>query len=171
MSRHADLARVKSGMIRRLAEWWLGFPGPPDRADFDPLQWKRELPYLLIAEGCAHPRAGEKLRIRYRLVGSACVYAAGFDFTGRYLDDMQTPHSPEDWRGHYEAARASARPVYGEAAVPTFHGQPFAYEFGILPLTAGGGEIRQFLGIEDFGRLQPRLQSTLLDLTLHKASE
>lgn len=169
MSGHADLARVKSGMIRALAEWWLGFPGPPDRADFDPLQWKRQLPFLLIAEGSGGK--GDPLRIRYRLVGSACVYAAGFDFTGRYLDEMQSPQSTEDWLGHYRAALESRRPFYGEAKVPTLHGQPYPYEFAIFPLTAGGREIRQFLGIEDFGRLQPRLQSTLLDLTLRRASE
>lgn len=167
MPRHASIETVQSDKIRQLARWWVGAGngrGLPDRADFDPAQWKPLLPYILLSEG-----GGDPFRVRYRLVGTAVVYVAGFDFTGQFLDVMLASDAEEDWIGNYRMAYETARPVYGVTTVPTLHGDPFDYWFGIFPVSLGGKDVVQFISLEDYGALQPRVQSTLLDLTIRRA--
>ena len=164
MPRMADIDRLTSQMVRRLNDWWHA-PSPgrdmPDRAEFDPVQWKPLLPNIMLAE-CSNP----PFRIRFRVVGSAVVYVAGFDFTGSYLDEALSPDASEIWPDHYRHAHDCRVPVLGTATVATLEGDPFHYDFGIFPMTHGGTEVRQFIAIEDYGRLQPRVQSTLMDLTI-----
>jgi hypothetical protein len=167
MPRHASIETVESDRIRQFARWWLGARNGrdlPSRSDFDPAQWKPLLPYLLVAE--AHTRP---FRVRYRLVGTAVVYVAGFDFTWQFLDDMLAGDAAEPWVENYRVAYESRGPVYGTTSVPTLHGDLFHYSYAIFPLGMGGEEVAQFVSIEDYGNLQPRVQSTLLDLTIPRA--
>jgi hypothetical protein len=170
MPRLGQNEAVQSERVRRLGGWWETARGGrdlPDRRAFDPTQWKYLLPYLLLSEV-----TGPGFRVRYRLVGTAVVYVVGFDFTGRYLDEMLDPGAGEDWIANYRAAHDECRPVYGTATVPKLGGEPFHYSYGIFPLTSGEpGRVAQFVAIEDYGAVQPRVQSTLLDLTIRRAQE
>lgn len=164
MPRKADIDLLTSLKVRRLNDWWhVPRPGRdmPDRDDFDPAAWKPLLPNILLAE-CSDP----PFRVRFRLVGSGVAYVAGFDFTGSYLDEALSPDASEIWPDHYRRAFDCRAPVLGTATVATLGGEPFHYDFGIFPMTHGGSEIRQFIAIEDYGGLQPRVQSTLMDLTI-----
>lgn len=58
----------------------------PARADFDPLELKPLLGFLLMVDVLRGPE--DDLRFRYRLFGSEFVFYHGADMTGRYLDEI-----------------------------------------------------------------------------------
>lgn len=120
----------------------------PDRRDIDPIEMKPVLPYLILSEIRRNP-----LDVRYRLVGTACVAGAGYDYTD--LSIRETAFAPEAamWLDLYVEMMETAAPVFGADYVITARGKPARYEFAMLPLSAGGTEIVQCLGIEDFESL------------------
>jgi len=148
MPRWTDLELTKSPLVRRLHAWWTGARGDralPDRRDFDPVEHVDLLPAVLISEA-----EGDPVRIRYRLVGTRIAAVAGFDFTGRYLDELLADNTQEPWLDFYAMATETKLPVLGFVTEPTINGGTFHYEFAICPVTAGGDQVRQFICIEDY---------------------
>ncbi len=147
MGLYADDRAVKSAMIRFLHGWWLSKCAGdiPDRADFDPADFKPLLPYLFIADVEREP-----FRIRYRLVGTKVVDATGMNITGLYLDELLPPNPEEPWLEYYRRAYEERAPVFGCSEAPTLSGGRFTYEFGLFPLRRGGREVEQFVAIEDY---------------------
>lgn len=139
---------IRSEKIRWLDRWWLdkGNGRVPSRSDFDPVDFQRILPNLMIVE------LVKPFRIRYRLVGTMVVEATGMDFTGRYLEEL-IPAEHEPWLDHYRRAHDLRRPVLGEAEAATIVGTPYYHEFGIFPLRVHGDAIEQFLAIEDYAQM------------------
>jgi hypothetical protein len=144
-------------MVRSLHRWWLdkSTGDIPDRADLDPADLKRLLPFLFIADVEHDP-----FRIRYRLVGTRAVEATGFDITGRYLDDLLPASIDEPWMDYYHRAYSTRLPVWGAIEAPTRSGGRFTYEFGLFPLRKGGSAVDQFVAIEDYFDLT----STIVEL-------
>ena len=143
-----DPEQCKSPMVRALHAWWMENRGPSgiaDRKDLDPIALKHLLPNMIISEVEAEP-----FRIRYRLVGTKIVSITGFDFTGRYLDEIIASGSDTPWIEHYAAIRRNRTPLMGSVTEATTNGGTFTYEFGIFPLTVGGTEVQQFASIEDY---------------------
>ena len=141
-----DIAQSRSTMVQELHAWWIAHRGGaemPDRNALWPGDILRLLPFLFIAE-----LTGE--RIRYRLVGTRAVALTGFDFTGRYLDEMQREDAQVPWADYYRTVVETRRPLMGSVTVPAKAGGTFKYEFGIFPLTLGGTEVSQFIAIEDY---------------------
>jgi hypothetical protein len=142
------IEQSKSPMVRSLHNWWLAHRGPsgiPDRRDLDPAALRTVLPNLFIAD--VEP---EPFRIRYRLVGTKAVRTTGFDITGRYLDEL-LPETPEvPWLDYYRTVFDSRAPLLGSVMVSAQSGGSFSYEFGLFPLTQGGGDIAQIAAIEDY---------------------
>jgi hypothetical protein len=143
-----DIAELASDKIRALHDWWrirAGETGLPDRSDFDPTLFPHLLPNMIIAQAETDP-----FRIRYRLVGTRCAYVLNIDFTGRYLDQLvdEATHTP--WQDYFADSFRRRVPILGEVTEATLSGGTFTFEFGIFPVTAGGGEVRQFLCIEDY---------------------
>jgi len=134
-------------MVRSLQRWWRenAREGIPDRANFDPFQFRRLLPYLLIADVEHDP-----FRIRYRLVGTKVVEATGLNLTGLYLDELDPTVEDEPWMENYSLAYESRQPTVGTTTVGTMSGLRFVYEFGIFPLSKGGMTVDQFVAIEDY---------------------
>ncbi len=153
---------IASPKIQRVDQWWQDKRAGrklPDRADLDPADLKPLLPYILLLEASLDP-----FRLRFRLLGTKVVYVSGFDFTGRYLDELLPPDTEEPWLDHYRRAFDSCAPVFGTTTVPTLHGALFDYEFAIFPLTHGGATVAQFLSIEDYGDSEPRVDQLIDDL-------
>ena len=148
---------LRSDMVRSVHRWWLGKSAGdvPDRAAFDPVEFKDLLPNLFLAD--LEP---EPFRVRYRLMGTRAVEATGMDVTGRYLDELMPSDIEEPWMDHYRRVFATRRPMLGWTEVPTTSGSRFTYEFGLFPLRNGGTGITQVLAIEDYFDLT----STLLEL-------
>jgi hypothetical protein len=84
------------------------------------------------------------------LVGTKIAATTGFDFTGRYLDELIGAGSDTPWMEHYAAVRESRGPLLGSVTEATTNGGRFTYEFGIFPLTVGGTTVQQFVSIEDY---------------------
>jgi hypothetical protein len=150
-----DVARCRSPLVRELHGFWAERRGParvPNRADIDPAEITGLLPNLLIVDFEPEP-----FRVRYRLVGTRVVAASGYDFTGRYLDEMNLASGAELWASYYRKVRELREPLFGAVALPTAGGGGFSYEFGIFPLTTDGANVTQCLDIEDYGQFNERL--------------
>ncbi|MEQ8815726.1 MAG: PAS domain-containing protein [Thalassobaculum sp.] len=55
----------------------------PSRRDFDPLEMKRDLGWIVLVDVESNPT-----RFRYRLIGTSITQLVGRDATGAYLDDL-----------------------------------------------------------------------------------
>lgn len=139
-----------SPLVRELHAWWMSkcrAGGIPDRADLDPIELRRLLPNIIICEAEAEP---EPFRIRYRLVGTKIAAITGFDFTGRYLDEILGEGGDMPWMEIYASILVKRAPLLGSVTEATTSGGTFTYEFGIFPLTVGGTAVKQFVAIEDY---------------------
>lgn len=137
---------MQSDMVRTLHGWWMAACRPnglPDRADFDPAAFKLLLPNLIIV--AVEP---EPFRIRYRLVGTKVVDYTGFEFTGRYLDELGPSDAAGYWQDCYRAAYESRSPFFGSMTEPTTSGDEFTYEFGFFPVSRGDDV--QIIVVEDY---------------------
>lgn len=103
------------------------------------------MPNLLVVEVEPDP-----FRIRYRLVGTRVAQFTGFDFTGRYLDELIALGSTSEWQAQYAAACAARLPLFGSITEPTTSGGTFTFEFGLFPLTTNGSAVGQFICVEDY---------------------
>src|SRR3546814_10590958 len=74
----------------------------PRRADIDPVEIPRLMPYVLIADIEHAP-----FRVRFRLVGTKVVEATGFEFTGKYLDEITLPDDEGPVLESYQLASES----------------------------------------------------------------
>jgi len=138
----------RSQMVRALHAWWLAHRGPlglPDRRALDPAALRPLLPNLFIADLEHDP-----FRVRYRLVGTKAVRNTGFDFTGRYLDELMAKDPEVPWIEYYRTVYESRAPLMGSATVSASSGGTFTYEFGMFPLTQGGTEVTQIAAVEDY---------------------
>jgi hypothetical protein len=144
-----DPELTKSKLVKQLYDWWIANAGPagvPDRSAFDLIEHRLLMPNVMISDVETEP-----FRIRYRLVGTKTVANLGVDFTGRYLDELLKPDYPVPWMDYYRMSYAERRPRMGSITDPTASGHTFLYEFGLFPVTLGGGaEIRQFIALEDY---------------------
>lgn len=154
-----DISRSRSAMVRALHEYWnvkCGQRRMPDRNDIDPADIKALLPHVMIAD-----LVGDRPRVRYRLVGTRVAAASGFDFTGRHLDEILTGGTGDLWHDYYRIVRDRRVPMLGDAVIPTTDDGRFAYEFGIFPLSPDGESVTQCLSIEDYGKVNNRLDELL----------
>ena len=138
----------RSQMVRALHAWWLAHRGPsgiPDRRDLDPTALRALLPNMFIAEIEPAP-----FRIRYRLVGTKAVWNTGYDFTGRYLDELLAPEAEVPWMDYYRIVYESREPLMGSVVAAANSGGTFTYEFGMFPLTQGGTAVSQVAAVEDY---------------------
>ena len=143
-----DITQSTSPQVKALNAWWMAHRGDadmPDRSALWPGDIIRLLPSIFIAELERDP-----FRIRYRLVGTRAVALTGFDFTGRYLDEMQRADAEVPWADYYRTVAETRCPLMGSVTVSAKAGGTFKYEFGIFPLTLGATEVRQFIAIEDY---------------------
>jgi|SRR6185437_3995682 len=84
---HLDIVTgVQDSRLRRLYEYWAAKKGNrrfPARADIDPLDFSYVLGRVMLLDVLRDP-----LRFRYRVHGTDMVMRAGYDLTGKFLDDL-----------------------------------------------------------------------------------
>ena len=86
-----DRRKLASPYLRTLFDYWNDLRRgrvAPDVDDLDPLDIPPSaLPYIMLIDLTYEP-----LRPRYRLVGTHGVEAAGWDYTGKYVDELDMPN-------------------------------------------------------------------------------
>lgn len=156
-----DIATVRSPKVRALWDYWsrASVNGAlPRRSDIDPVEIAPLLPNILISEITHEP-----LRVRYRLVGTACAQYARLDFTGMYLDELDFgPSDCEDWPHYYAVLCERKVPLFGETSIPYGDERQAGVEFGMFPLSHDGDTVSQCISIEDYEPLK-RYQLELLE--------
>jgi hypothetical protein len=79
-------AEIEDHRLRRLYEYWLAKKGKrrfPARGDIDPLDFGYVLGHIMLLDVVRDP-----LRFRVRVHGTAMTERAGYELTGRFLDDL-----------------------------------------------------------------------------------
>lgn len=150
MASSFDVSIVRSERIRRLSEYWQAKANGkvPSRSDIDPVDVRELLPNLLMID-----MLGDPARFRFRLVGTRVVQYTGFDFTGRYLDELVF-QGRDFLEQCYRRMLSERRPIFGHYAwlVRSRHfGQ---CEFGLFPLSDDGATVNRGISIEDYERME-----------------
>ena len=76
---------IRDARLRRLYEYWLEKKGQrrfPSRRDIDPVDFFYVLGHVILVDVLRDP-----LRFRVRVHGTEMVAKAGYDLTGKFLDD------------------------------------------------------------------------------------
>jgi hypothetical protein len=135
---------MKSRRILWALDYWQGKRANgslPLRSQIDPIEMPRLLPYLMLIEVIAG-------RLRYRLVGTQVAAGAGYDFTGRHLDELQFANR-DFYLGCYGAMLRTHTPTFGMDNWVYPDGRNGIAEFGMLPLSRDGQSVSHFLTVED----------------------
>ncbi len=105
---------IADARLRELLEYWRSKRASrrmPARADIDPI----DIPTLLPIVGLVDVLDGGA-RFRFRLLGTEVVDAAGYNPTGRYLDQALPDSGYSDYLiGLFREVVRARRPLYGES--------------------------------------------------------
>jgi len=167
MIRAAQIADLESEPLSRLETYWQGKRAGrlmPSRADIDPAEIKELLPQIIMARIEYAP-----LRVKYTIVGTACARSAGFDFTGRYLDELRFDSETDtDWLAIYEEIVREKQPIGGTCLFRTADlDRP--YWVAVFPLSNDGVRVDHTIAYEHLNlsltemdhvlKVQPKPQS------------
>ena len=142
--RYSSGDEVTSARVRTARDYWQSKRSGgslPLRAQIDPLDVPRLLPYLMLIEVVEG-------RLRYRLAGTQVVANAGFDFTGRYLDELQFANR-DFYLGCYGEILKARTPLFGIDHWVYPDGRNGVSEYGMLPLSSDGQSVSHFLTVEE----------------------
>lgn len=146
MIRAATVADLNSPQISRLEAYWLEKRGQrlmPARADLDPADIKDLLPQIILVR-IEH----EPLRVKYAVIGTASADAAGFDYTGRYLDELQFESEIDtDWPAIYEELVREKKPIAGTCLFKTAS-LVRPYWVAVFPLSSDGSRVDHAISFE-----------------------
>lgn len=137
---------LQSGNQRDLYAWYTAIAEKnvlPSRADFDPLDFPRALPHLMLLDVERSPP-----RYRMRLVGTLIVDASGNDSTGKYLGQ---DHGGEIALERAATVVANRSPTF-ESELP-MEWSPMNYKkYSVLrlPLSADGEHIDMLIYCLEF---------------------
>lgn len=117
----------------------------PGRADIDPVEMRFALGHLMLVEVERGPR------FRHRLIGTHIVERAGYDATGRYLDEIPDAELSARVSESYLAALSTKEPVR-QTLDDIFDGRSTKLELVRLPLAGDGSNVDMILSGAYFDR-------------------
>lgn len=136
IERLSDPTQITDWLPRRAFEYWLAKRRGgrlPDRADLDPVEIPRLLPFVSLIQALPD-EPGDFL---YRLVGTAMVQMAGRDMTGKRVSDVPHPSMREMARRTFaRCLDGGGEPLHHIIRAPWFESE--LYERVLLPLRHGG---------------------------------
>lgn len=135
--------RIKDEKLARLFDYWREASPPeglPSRDIVDPFAFKFLLGNIFLVDV-----EGDPPRFRYRLFGDRLAERAGYELTGRYVDDIPSTDMREVlveaygelFRGRVPVVRRGRR--FNDDRIQ-------GYEFLLLPLSSDGSVIDLILG-------------------------
>lgn len=150
-----DPAAVDSSRITALVRHWSRLKGSrpmPRRDEIDPADIKDLLPHVMLVDLEVEP-----FRVHYRLVGTEVVAWSKFDFTGRYLDevDFSDMDGNDIFTEGYRQLHRSGLPQFARIHTFEFQDSVLFYEAALLPLSSDGTAIDKAIAIEDYDHLSP----------------
>lgn len=115
----------------------------PARADIDPAEIKDLLPQIILTRIEHDP-----LRVKYTVIGTASADAAGFDYTGRYLDELQFESEIDtDWPALYRELVSEKQPIAGTCIFKTAALER-PYRVAVFPLSQDGSRVDHAIAYE-----------------------
>ena len=137
------LDRMTRPELKQLYAYWDGRRNGrtmPSRADIDPLDIPRLLPFVVLVDVLNDPRD-----YQYRLVGTDVTESIGVDFTGTRLSESNSKKVFERIWVDYDRAADEHQPVYTEDRV-AWQGREFLrYKRIALPLSDDGEQVNMLL--------------------------
>lgn len=112
----------------------------PARADFDPLELKEDLGWIVLVDVERSP-----LRFRYRLIGTNIVDLAGRNVTGRYFDEIYEPHVERVATSSFRDILDTGTPNRVAATLQHAEKGFLTYEAIDLPLASDGSTVDMIL--------------------------
>lgn len=143
---------IDSSRIRQLFEYWQSKrqgAALPRRADIDPTQIPQLMPYVLLVDIEQNP-----FRVRYRLVGTKVVESTGFEFTGRYLDEIVLPDDEGPFLESYQLCCDTGMPVLARIKWHLDADTTGEYDACFLPLSDDGSRVDKVLAMECYDSVQ-----------------
>jgi len=144
--------QIESRIIRELFVYWqskcAGRP-LPRRVDIDPAEISGLIPNLLIADIELDP-----FRVKYRLVGTRVVQMTGFEFTGKYLDEIALPDDEGPFLECYQTACAWRAPVATRIKWHLGDNSTGEYDICILPLSDDGETVNMTVSVECYENIE-----------------
>jgi hypothetical protein len=139
---------MDSAMLRELYAYWDGKRegrAMPGRADLDPVEVPKLLPYLILFEV-----ESDSKRLWVRLAGTEIVRLYGRDYTASYLDELDFGDQRQAVLADYQACVESGRPGVAHRKFWNIHGLYYRCERLILPLSDDGRDVNMILAGLDF---------------------
>lgn len=146
---HRDAARrmtetieIHHPRLQRLYDYWLAKRGQrtmPSRADIDVPDIAYVLGDVMLVDVIGAPP-----RFRIRLHGSNLSLRAGYELTGRMLDELPETEFRRQVHERWTAVASSGQPLCCDRD-GAFDGRPYRYESLILPLSADGESVNMEL--------------------------
>lgn len=135
--------------LQPLLAYWKSRSGDerlPARADIDPLDIPRLLPFLYLVD--VEPQGGgaTPYRFRYRLVGTGIVERNGGDPTGHYLEEFENRPFHATILEDYARCASEKRPVAAARRFMDAAGRHWPYQRLVLPLSDNGQDVNMLLG-------------------------
>ena len=135
--------RIEHPALQRLFDYWgskRGARGMPARADIDPL----ELGFIIGNVILVDVIEGDPPRFRIRLHGTNLVERAGYELTGRFLDELPQPEFRELTRLSFTRVAETGEPLRLRRD-RMLDGRSRRYETIILPLSSEGTRVDMLL--------------------------
>lgn len=144
--------QIASPRLQQLYDYWQSKRREgrlPRRADIDPTEIPQLMPNLLLVDVEYNP-----FRVRYRLVGTQVVEATGFEFTGRYLDEIVLPDDEGPFLESYQLAAEQKVPVLARIKWHLDADTIGEYDACFLPLSEDGVTVDKVLSMECYDTLE-----------------
>jgi hypothetical protein len=136
-----DPTTIREPRLRRLYDYWAAQRGGgelPSRAEIDPVEFPWLLGNVLLVD--VLPDGG----FRVRLHGTNLVARAGFDMTGKSMDDYPNPEYAKVALRSFRTVVETRRPFVSDNE-RTIAGRAYGYETVMLPLSSDGARVDMLL--------------------------
>jgi hypothetical protein len=147
--RQPAVADIRDFRLQRLYEYWLAKKGQrrfPSRRDIDPIDFPYVLGHVMLVDVLRNP-----LRFQVRLHGTEMTAKAGYDLTGKFLED----HPVTEYR-RYVMERCASLVRDGDPLLVrhdrALDGKPRSYEAIWLPLSEDGQHVTKLLAAMIYDR-------------------